>query len=439
MEKLKEDKKKLEKADKESKKKKSKAEAKSLEKSPKNPAKASKQEEKPSKSAKPKEKEERKQEKNQKAGRETGQEVEQKASQGENLAPHSKTAGIDSTPASSPSARAAKSSKGGFKKSFEVFFITLLLLGITLWLGITFYRAYEPKPQILQGQMQAREYSVSSKLAGRIQGVRVKKGDFVKKGDLIYQIHSPEVEAKLTQAQAGYEAAKALREEADKGARQEAIISAKDVWSSAKAMADLAQKTYERIEELYKNGVVSLQRKDETFAAYQSARYNENAAYQQYKIALEGLRDEAKRAVSEKENAARGQVNEVEAYIKDINAYAPITGEVSNVLLHDGELSPSGFPVVLLVDLQDAWLKLSVSEQYLSRFQKDAVFEGYIPALKLSVKFKVEYVAVMGDFATWRASASSRGYDMKSYEIEARPLSPIEGFRVGMSVLVKVP
>ena len=434
MEKLKEDKKKLEKADKESKKKKSKAEAKSLEKSPKNPTKASKQEEKQGKNAKPKEKEERKQEKNQKAG----QEATQKASQGENLAPHSKTAGIDSTPAS-PSNRATKSQKGGFKKSFEVFFITLLLLGITLWLGITFYRAYEPKPQILQGQMQAREYSVSSKLAGRIQGVRVKKGDWVKKGDLIYQVHSPEVEAKLTQAQAGYEAAKALREEADKGARQEAIISAKDVWSSAKAMADLAQKTYERIEELYKNGVVSLQRKDETFAAYQSARYNENAAYQQYKIALEGLRDEAKRAVSEKENAARGQVNEVEAYIKDINAYAPITGEVSNVLLHDGELSPSGFPVVLLVDLQDAWLKLSVSEQYLSRFQKDAVFEGYIPALKQSVRFRVEYVAVMGDFATWRASASSRGYDMKSYEIEARPLSPIEGFRVGMSVLVKVP
>ena len=437
MEKLKEDKKKLEKADKEFKKKKSKAEAKSLEKSLKNPAKSSKQEKKQGKNAKPKEKEERKQEKNQKAGRETGQGAGQEAGENENLAPRSKTAGIDSAPATR--ARATKGKKGGFKKSFEVFFITLLLLGITLWLGITFYRAYEPKPQILQGQMQAREYSVSSKLAGRIQGVRVKKGDFVKKGDLIYQVHSPEVEAKLTQAQAGYEAAKALREEADKGARQEAIISAKDVWSSAKAMADLAQKTYERIEELYKNGVVSLQRKDETFAAYQSARYNENAAYQQYKIALEGLRDEAKRAVSEKENAARGQVNEVEAYIKDINAYAPITGEVSNVLLHDGELSPSGFPVVLLVDLQDAWLKLSVSEQYLSRFQKDAVFEGYIPALKLSVRFKVEYVAVMGDFATWRASASSRGYDMKSYEIEARPISPIEGFRVGMSVLVKVP
>lgn len=324
------------------------------------------------------------------------------------------------------------------KRILEFAFFGILLLCIAIWLGLTFYRAYQPKPQIIQGQMQAREYSVSSKLAGRIEGIKVKRGDMVKKGDLIYQIHSPEVEAKLTQAQAGYEAAKALSEEANKGSRQEAILAAKDVWSSAKAMADLTEKTYKRIEELYKSGVVSLQKKDEAFAAYESAKHNENAAYQQYKIALDGLRDEAKRAVFEKENAAKGQVNEVEAYIKDINAYAPISGEVSNVLLHDGELSPSGFPVVMIIDLEDSWLKVSVSEQYLSKFQKNSVFEGYIPALQKNVRFRVEYVSVMGDFATWKATTSNKGYDMKSYEIEARPLEKIDGFRVGMSVLVRV-
>lgn len=324
------------------------------------------------------------------------------------------------------------------KKKPELLFFGALMLCIIVWLGLTFYRAYQPKPEFIQGQIQAREYSVSSKLAGRVEGIRVKKGDMVKKGDLIYQIHSPEVEAKLTQAQAGYEAAKALSEEANKGSRQEAIIAAKDVWSSAKAMADLSEKTYKRIKELYESGVVSLQRKDEAFAAFESAKHNEDAAYQQYKIALEGMRDETKRAVFEKENAAKGQVSEVQAYIKDINAYAPISGEVSNVLLHDGELSPSGFPVVLLIDLEDSWLKISISEQHLMKFQKDAVFEGYIPALQKKVKFKVHYVSVMGDFATWKATASNRGYDMKSYEIEAKPLEKIEGFRVGMSVLVRV-
>lgn len=323
-------------------------------------------------------------------------------------------------------------------KKIEKIALFLVLIAIFIWLAITFYRAYQPKPQIIQGQITAREYSVSSKLAGRVQNLKVKKGDMVEKGDLIYQIHSPEVKAKLTQAQAGYEAAKALSEETNKGSREEAIISAKDVWSSAKAMTDLSEKTYKRVEELYKSGVVSLQKRDEAYTAYQSAKYNENVAYQQYKIALDGARDETKKAVFEKQKAAEGQVDEVEAYIKDINAYAPISGEVSNVLLHDGELSPSGFPVVLLIDTKDIWLRISISEQYLSKFQKDSVFEGYVPALKKTIKFKVDYISVMGDFATWKATSSGKGYDMKSYEIEATPLDEIEGWRMGMSVLVEV-
>nr|WP_269843748.1 biotin/lipoyl-binding protein [Helicobacter anatolicus] len=324
------------------------------------------------------------------------------------------------------------------KKVVEKIILIVILFFIILWLGITFYRAYETKPQYLQGQITAKEYSVSSKLAGRVENLKVKKGDFVNKGDLIYQINSPEVNAKLTQAQAGYEAAKALSEETKKGSREETIISAKDVWSSAKAMTELTQKTYDRIAELYKSGVVSLQKRDEAYAAYQSAKYNENVAYQQYKIALDGARDETKKAAFEKQKAAEGQVSEVEAYLKDINAYAPISGEVSNVLLHDGELSPSGFPVVLLIDTKDIWLRFSVNEQYLPKFQKDSVFEGYIPALDRTIQFKVRYISVMGDFATWKATANGKGYDMKSYEIEAVPLEEIEEWRVGMSVLIKV-
>ncbi|STP13266.1 putative outer membrane efflux protein [Helicobacter mustelae] len=325
------------------------------------------------------------------------------------------------------------------KKGFLKFLLFLLGIGIIIWLSVTFYRAYLPKPLRLQGQITAREYSLSSKLAGRVENLKVKKGDMVQKGELIYQIHSPEVEAKLAQAQASYEAAKAISQETSKGARDETIISAKDVYSSAKTMTELAKKTYDRLEGLYKNGVVSLQKRDEAYAAYQSAKYRENVAYQQYKIALDGARDETKKAAFEKQKAAQGQVSEVEAYIKDINVYAPISGEVSNVLLHDGELSPSGFPVVLLVDTKDVWLRLSINEQYLSKFQKDAVFEGYIPALDKTIKFKVNYVSVMGDFATWKATSSGKGYDMKSYEIDAVPLEEIEGWRMGMSVLVEVP
>ncbi|PAF54331.1 hypothetical protein BKH42_01675 [Helicobacter sp. 13S00482-2] len=323
-------------------------------------------------------------------------------------------------------------------KKVELSLIGGLLALIVIWLCVTFYKAYSPKPQILQGQISAKEYSVSSKLAGRIDEVFVKKGEKVKKGDLIYTIKSPELHAKLTQAQAGYEAAKALSNETHKGSREETIISAKDIWQSAKAMASLAEKTYKRIQSLYDNGVVSLQKRDEAYTAYESAKYNENTAYQQYKIALDGASSEIKKAAFEKERVAKGQVSEVQAYIKDIQAYAPVDGEVSNILLHSGELSPSGFPVALIVNMKQAWLKIAVPEKYLKKFEVGQNFEAYIPALDKKATFKVDYVSVMGEFATWKATSATKGYDMKSFEIEAKPIEQIEGLRVGMSVLVRL-
>ena len=203
----------------------------------------------------------------------------------------------------------------------------LVLVFIVIWLIVSFYKAYTPKPQLLQGQIQAREYKVSSKIAGRIESILVKRGDFVKKGDLIFTIESPELEAKLMQAKAGYEAAKALSQEANKGARIETILSAKDMYNSAKAMRELTENTYKRIDDLYKKGVASLQKRDESYTAYQNAKYNENTAYQQYKIALEGATQETKEAAKQKEIAAAGQLSEVQAYIQDIQAYAPSDGE----------------------------------------------------------------------------------------------------------------
>ena len=137
------------------------------------------------------------------------------------------------------------------KKRFEVGFVVVIATILVLWLVISFYKAYAPKPQIIQGQIQAKQYSVSSKLAGRVGSVLVKRGDMVKKGDLVFTILSPEVEAKLTQAKAGYEAAKAIAEETHKGARVESIISARDIYNSAKAMRELTEKTYKRISRSY--------------------------------------------------------------------------------------------------------------------------------------------------------------------------------------------
>ena len=311
------------------------------------------------------------------------------------------------------------------KISLKLVALIGVALCFLLWLIISFTRAYEPKEDRIYAQVQAREYAISSKVAGRVENIFVKKGDMLQKGDLVYSINSPELQAKLEQARAGYEAAKALSTETKQGARVETIQSAKDVWQGAKTMANLAKSTYERIESLYKDGVISQQRRDEAYANYTTAKHNENVAYQQYKLAAQA-----------KEDAAAGQVSEVESYAKDTQAIAPANGEISNVLLHEGELAPSGFPVGLMMDMNDAWISFHLPEYRLKEFPKDSTFKAYIPSLNTEAEFKVAFVSVMGDFATWRATSAHKGYDIKTFEVEAYPVTHIEGLRVGMSVLI---
>ena len=282
--------------------------------------------------------------------------------------------------------------------------LPLALVLLVLWLGWRFWLAYQPEPVRLQGQIEAQQYSVSSKVAGRIDEVLVKKGDQLARGQLAFTLASPEIEAKLSQAKAGQAAAGAMAEEAEKGARVQQIAAAKDQWQQAKAAALLHGKTYERIASLHRDGVMSLQKRDEAWTAWQAAKYSEGMAWQQYQMALEGAREETKIAAREQAKMAAGGVAEVEAYLADTRIASPHEGEVAQVLLRSGELAPQGFPVVTLLDMKDAWAQFHVREDLLPRFPVGTEFDARIPGLgDQLVRFKVTHVAVMGDVATWLA------------------------------------
>lgn len=311
---------------------------------------------------------------------------------------------------------------------------TLALVG---WLAYSFATAYEDQPVRLQGQIEAQQYNVSSKVAGRIDQVLVHKGDMVRKGDMVFTIYSPEIEAKLEQAVAGQEAAGAMAQQAEKGARVQQIQASKDQWMKAKSAADLMEKTYERVNNLYSDGVVAEQKRDEAKTQWQAAKYTESAAFQMYQMAQEGARDETKRAAVEKARMAAGAVAEVEAYAADTKIKSWFNGEVSQVLLNSGELAPQGFPVVTVLDMQDAWAVFNVREDQLSKFEKGSQFEVFIPAIDEKVMLEVSHVAVMGDFATWRSTDSSQGFDMRTFEVEARPVVAMDNLRVGMSVVIE--
>ncbi|TKF00360.1 HlyD family secretion protein [Vibrio kanaloae] len=323
-------------------------------------------------------------------------------------------------------------------KPIKPLLLSLVGIGVIGWVGYSFYQAYQPQPVKLQGQIDAQQYSISSKVPGRIDEIFVRKGDSVEKGELIFSLLSPEIDAKLEQAKAGQKAAGALAQEAENGARTQQIQAAKDQWLKAKAAADLMDKTYQRVNNLYNDGVVAEQKRDEAKTQWQAAKYTESAAFQMYQLAQEGARDETKVAAAQKALMAAGAVAEVEAYAKDTQIHSWFSGEVAQVLLSSGELAPQGFPVVTVIDTQDAWAVFNVREDMLKHFEKGTQFEAYLPALDKSLTFKVTHIAVMGDFATWRSTDAAQGFDLRTFEVEARPVDTDETLRMGMSLVVEL-
>lgn len=320
------------------------------------------------------------------------------------------------------------------KKPIGIIFVVV----VVFWLAFGFWRAYQPEGYRLQGQVEARQYSISSKVPGRIGEVLVRKGDQVQTGQLIFTIYSPELDAKLEQAKAGRDAAGAMAKQAENGARSQEIQAAKDQWRKAGAAADLMEKTYRRVNNLFEEGVVSEQKRDEVYTQWQASLFTENAAKQMHLMAMEGARDEIKQAAADKVRMAEGMVAEVEAYEADTRVESRFNGEVAQVLLREGELAPQGFPVVMVMDMNDAWAVFHIREDRLKDFAKGTRFLATVPGLGgKHHEFMVEHVAVMGDFATWRATDTGKGFDMRTFEIEARPTSELKGLRVGMSVLVE--
>lgn len=317
------------------------------------------------------------------------------------------------------------------KKRVPAVLAGVLVLALLAW-GLV--RAFQPVPEALQGQIEAQEVNVSSKVPGRVGRVHVQLGQAVSRGQLLFELDSPEVRAKLVQAQAAREAAAAVARKAQAGARPEEIAAARANWERAEAGARLAELTDRRVAAMVAEGVLARQKGDDARAQARSARELATAARAQYTLARQGARPEDRQAAQAQARQVEGVVAEADAALAETRILAPSAGEVSKLAIQAGELAPQGFPVVTLVDLEDVWAVLAVREDMFKPFAKGSVHRGYVPALKARTDFKVETVSALPAFATWRA-ARPGGTDLRTFELRLRPMAPLPGLRPGMTVV----
>ena len=291
-------------------------------------------------------------------------------------------------------------------------------------------------PLLIQGTVECTTYKASSKVPGRIDQMKVEEGQQVEKGELLYMLSTPELDAKLRQAEAVKSAAAALDAAAVAGARIQQIEAALNMWEKAQAGLELARKTYERVQNLYNEGVVPAQKLDEAQANYKAMEATALAAKAQYDMASDGARKEDKEAAAARVRQAEGAVSEVESYLSDAAVYAPVTGEISTIIAEEGELVGSGYPVVAILDMSDMWVTFNIRETMLPGMKIGTRMNGFVPALDRDVEFEVTYIAPQADFATWAATRTQGGFDIRTFAVKAKPVSAADGMRPGMSVLV---
>ena len=293
-------------------------------------------------------------------------------------------------------------------------------------------------PPLLQGTIEAPEVRISGKLPGRVSKIYVSEGEWVAEGDTLISINSPEAEAKYLQARAIEDAARAQSDKVDKGTRHEIVASAKEVWQGAKAQRTLAESTYRRLERLWKDSVVSLQRKEEAEALYLSARAAERAAYEQYRMAKQGAQAEDKESARYMADAAEGGTMEVEAVLGDSHLVAPLSGVVAEIYPEVGELVGTGTPLLSIVELSAPYAVFNVREDMMPHFWLGRTLRGDVPAIATTdIEWQVFYIAPLGSYATWNTTHPDKEYNMRTFEIHARPVGDIEGLYSGMSVLIK--
>lgn len=320
-------------------------------------------------------------------------------------------------------------------RSISIAFV--IILAITVIVSVAGMLLTRRQPLVLQGQVEATEIRISGKLPGRVDSFLVSEGDWVKAGDTLVVINSPLVEARYRQANAMEQVAQEQNKKIDAGTRRQIIATARQLWNKAQSDLTLAKTTYGRIMTLYKDSVVTSQRKDEVEAMYRAAQAAERAAYEQYQMAVDGAQSEDRAAARSLVEAARSGVDEVSALLVDSRLTAPEDGQIATIFPRRGELVAPGTPIMNLVVMSDAHVVLNVREDLMPQFTMGGTFRADVPAIgKKNIEFRIYYISPLGSFATWKSTKQTGSYDMQTFEIHARPTETAEGLRPGMSVLL---
>lgn len=320
-----------------------------------------------------------------------------------------------------------------FTSILAIALVIMAVIAVVITVGLS----RTSKEETLEGQAETTDYRLSSKVPSRVMEIRVKEGDFVHQGDTLVVLEAPDIEAKLSQATAAYDAARAMVEKAHNGAREEDIQAAYEMWQKSKAAVEVTEKTFNRVQRLFENGVMAEQKRDEAKAQYDAAIATEKAAKAKYNMAINGARKEDKSLALAQAERAKGAIAEVNSYIKETVLTATADGLVTEIFPEIGELVGTGAPIMNVSVVSDVWFTFNIREDRLKGYSIGTLAEVYIPATDQTIPVRITLMKDVGSFAVWKATKALDDLDLKTFEVQAHPLVPVSGIMSGMSAVLR--
>lgn len=313
--------------------------------------------------------------------------------------------------------------------------ILSLLIIVLLFVVWIIYYSFSSTTMSLQGEVEVNRVDVAARVQGRASEINYNVGDNVKQGDVLAILSSPALMAQRDLVQSQLDVAIANRN-ITYSTRQETIDAQKAALEKAQADLLLAKQSYDRLQQLSEKNLISKQQYDEASNQLAVAERARDAAKANYDLTVNGNSAEAKALADAQVKQAQSALEQINVEVKELTVVSPIDGQITNRIAEIGQLYNPGTPLFSLVNLDDAWVTFNVREDWLNNAKVGDVYKITIPALKKQISVEITAINALGSYANWRATKATGDFDLKTFEVRAKPVEKVEGLRPGMSATI---
>jgi HlyD family secretion protein len=290
----------------------------------------------------------------------------------------------------------------------------------------------------LQGKVKYETIGIAPKIPGRISSIKVAEGQLVHKGDTLVIIDAPEITAKIQQSVGAVESADAQYDLAKNGATSEQIEQIASQVKVAKDQLVFAEKTFQRMRNMFQDSLISAQQFDEVQMKYESAKSQVAALNAKQLEVVKGTRPENVRITQGQVVRAKGARAEAEIASDEKYIIAPTDLLIETISLTIGELALPGYTLVNGYQTNSLYFRFTVAESKVNDFKIGQMVEIEVPYTQKKFAARIAAIKQLPRYADNTSASPDYQLGETVYELKVAPVNAVaDGLYQNSTVLLK--